>query len=200
MRKDFDSYVAGVGSEGLQDLYEIKILICYLIDSVDFPLTKDQVNTIFQQEGAANYFKFAQAEQELISSGHLSVQKQPEGGECYVLEPLGKETAHKLQTSLPRSLRERVVRGAMNLQAKLKKERQIQTHIQKVEDGYFVECVIHDVGSDLFSLKLFAPDQMQAEEIKERFSAFSGEVYKAVIGLLTNHPKAVEEVLRKIKG
>ncbi len=198
--KDFDNFLAGVGADGLQDIYEIKILICYLLDSVEFPLTRDQVNTIFQEDGMVNYFKFSQAEQELLASGHLTLVDTPEQKQTYALGPLGVETAHKLQTGLPRSLRDNVVRAAMNLQARLKKQREIETKLLKTQDGYLVECAIHDTGSDLLSFQLFAPDKLQAQQIKRRFSSRAAEVYKGLLGLLTGNRQAVEEVLRAMEA
>ncbi|MDF2566741.1 MAG: hypothetical protein K0R90_197 [Oscillospiraceae bacterium] len=195
---DFDSYVAGIEPGGLNDVYEIKILICYLIHSIKKPLSEDQINTIFQQDGLVNYFGYRAAMSDLLKSNHISV-KIIDGQEFYILNELGADTAETLKTGLPSSLRNKVVKSAMNLQAKVKKERDTQATVTEVSDGYVVDCVIHDIGTDLLRLKLFAPDSIQAQEIKKQFLENTTDVYKGIIGFLTNNKQAICELAEKCK-
>ena len=190
---DFDRIVAGVEPGGLNEVYEIKILICYLLHSVDEELTKNQLNTIFQTDGMVNYFGFSTALAELVESKHVTAHKV-NGEEQYTLNKLGAETAEKLKNSLPRSIRERVVAAAMNLQARLKKERETDAHIRRVEDGFVVDCTIRDIGTDLLQMSVYAPDELQAEEIRRRFLAHTTDVYKGLIAFLTQDRQGILEV------
>ena len=52
----------------LSDIYEIKILICYLLSCIEKPLSKEQVNYVFQFNSIVNYFSFCQALKELIDT------------------------------------------------------------------------------------------------------------------------------------
>ena len=53
--------IPGIGIGGMTDKYEIKILICYLLYSVHAPLSREQLNLIFQEEQLVNYFSFCYA-------------------------------------------------------------------------------------------------------------------------------------------
>ena len=96
---------ADVAPGGLLEIYDVRILICYLLDSVDKPMTKDQLNHIFREERVVQYFTFSDALAQLVQDGHLSIQVK-DGEEYYQLEPLGKGTAKRLQSVLSRAMRD----------------------------------------------------------------------------------------------
>lgn len=176
-----DQIVPGIGVGGLTDKYEIKILICYLLYCIKSPLSREQLNMIFQDEQLVNYFSFCDAFKELVESEHLSATEDGR----YALNPLGEETALRLNRSLPKSLRDNVVNTAIQLMARLKLERENEASIIPYQNGFLVQCVIHDVDFDLMRFELFAPDELQAERIRERFLADPAKVYQTMIAALT---------------
>lgn len=180
---DNEVIIPGVGIGPMTDKYDIKILICYLLKSVNVPLSKEQINYIFQNEQFVNYFSFCDALKDLVDSDHISC-KIKETKETYTLLKLGEETADKLQHSLPKSLRDNVVKAAIQLLAKIKKERENEVEIQPYENGYMVNCVMHDDSFDLLRLNIFAPDTLQADKIKEKFLDDPVKVYRGLIKLL----------------
>lgn len=175
--------IPGIGIGPMTDKYDIKILICYLLNSVKTPLSKDQINFIFQDEQLVNYFSFCEALKELIEAGHITSNITSDG-ELYLLNELGIETAKKLERTLPTSLRDNVVRAAITLLAKIKKERENQVDIFPYENGFMVHCVMHDSSFDLLRLDIFAPDSLQADRIKENFLNDPTKVYQGIVKLL----------------
>lgn len=180
---DNETIIPGVGIGPMTDKYDIKILICYLLKSVSTPLSKNQINYIFQNEQFVNYFSFCEALKELIDSNHISSSKV-RSDEFYKLNELGLETARKLERSLPKSLRDNVVEAAMELLAKIKKERENEVKILPYENGYMVNCIMHDDSFDLLQLGLFAPDMLQADKIKEKFLENPTKLYRGLLNLL----------------
>lgn len=180
---DQNNIVPGIGIGGLQDKYEIKILICYLLKSINVPFSKEQLHEVFNQDGLVNYFSFCDALAELITSGHIT-SKKIEFDELYTLNQLGIETSDKLEKSLPSSLRESVVKIAMQLLAATKQARENEVVIAAKANGYSVTCMIHEEGFDLMKLELFVPDLMQAEQIEEIFRKRPSKVYGNIINLL----------------
>lgn len=176
-----DQIVPGIGVGGMTDKYEVKILICYLLYCIKAPLSREQLNTVFQDGQLVNYFSFCDALKELIDSEHLFADVQ----DRYILNPLGEETALRLNRSLPKSLRDNVVTAAMRLLAKVKREQENEAEIQHYQNGFLVKCVVHDVGFDLLRFEVFAPDQLQAERIRERFLSNPAQIYQSMISALT---------------
>lgn len=175
--------IPGIGIGPMTDKYDIKILICYLLNSIKTPLSKEQINFIFQDEQLVNYFSFCEALKDLIDSKHISSTKT-ESGECYSLNQLGIDTAKTLERSLPTSLRDNVVKAAITLLARIKKERENQVDITPYENGFMVLCVMHDGDFDLLRLDIFAPDMLQADRIKENFLTDPTKVYQGIVKLL----------------
>lgn len=180
---DFSNLVAGVTPGGFQDIYEVRILICYLLQGVNEPLTKDDLNHIFQEQNLVQYFLFSDALVKLIEEKHVKVTER-DGDEYYSLTPLGEGTAHMLQNSLPRSVRDRVVTAAIALLQRQKTERENKVDIIQNNHGYEVCFQIQDHGFDLMKFSLFVPDTTQAEMVKKRFLQDPLAFYQRMIGYL----------------
>lgn len=176
---DYDRVIPGVGAGGLTDKYDIKILVCYLLNCLKTPLTKTQLDFVFQDGSYANYFSYCAAYAELLASGHITLD-----GDTLVLHELGVETAKRLYTNLPSSLRDNVVASAMGLLARIKHERENEAHIQPYGNGYRVSCTIHDTDFDLLSFQIYAPDILQAEQIANRFRSDPAKLYQSLIQYL----------------
>lgn len=175
-----DNIIPGIGIGPITDIYEIKILVCYLLESIKAPFSREQMNNIFYGDQIVNYFSFCEAIKELINTGHISAQKD-DFDEVYTINALGSQTAQKLENSLPRSLRDNVVEAAIKLLAQIKKERENEVLIVPCENGFTVKCTIHDSSYDLMHLELYAPDQMQAKKIKDKFLLNPTAIYQNFI-------------------
>lgn len=178
-----NTFVPGVGSGGLNDKYEIKILICYLLKSINVPFSREQLSYIFQDEQIVNYFVFCDALAELIASGHIISEKNG-ADEIYTLGEIGIETADKLGSSLPSSLRDNLVVASIKLIARVKNERENEADIVPYKNGFLVKCVIHDVEFDLLKFDMYAPDMLQAERIKQNFQDNPLKIYQGFVKLL----------------
>ncbi len=186
-----DVVVPGVGVGGLSDKYEIKILICYLLHSVRVPLTREQLSLIFQEDQLVNYFGFCDALKELIESRHLEVKVQG-AEEVYLLNSLGIKTAERMSRSLPKSLRDNVVETAMRLICRLKLESENEVSIRPYQNGFMVSCIVHDIDFDMMKLELFAPDELQASRMKEKFLSDPASIYRKIVGIMIDSNESIE--------
>lgn len=178
-----DVMIAGVGVGGMKDKYEIKILICYLLNNFNKPLTRDEINYIFQDEQIVNYFAFSEAFNELLKSGHIAPVSF-EGKSCFEIRELGIDTAKTLTSSLPQSVRDKVIASAMELFARIKLERENEVKITPSGNGFKVKLIIHESDFDIMQLELYAPDTVQAERIKENFLKDPIKLYRSIMGNL----------------
>ncbi|MCI8502090.1 MAG: DUF4364 family protein [Oscillospiraceae bacterium] len=191
---DFEQYFAGIEPGGLVDPYEIKLLVCYLLSSISEPLTPDQLNFVFQSEGLVNYFSYTSALKGLLETGHIEEVEQ--GSEKkYKITPLGLDSSHKLQSSLPRSLKDKVVAVALQLLTRLERKKNVDISLKHVEDGYLVECRILDVGSDLMKLTMYANNETQAEIIKRNFEKRVDLLYRTILAVGIGNKDAFGELL-----
>ena len=61
MDLEYDAFDEGIEPGGLRSRNEIKVLVCYLLKSIEQPISKQLINEILQENSLANYFEINQA-------------------------------------------------------------------------------------------------------------------------------------------
>ena len=56
---DNDAFSLGVAPGGLKDRAEIKLMVCYLLKTLNKSLTRTQISEILQYNEIANYFEIS---------------------------------------------------------------------------------------------------------------------------------------------
>ncbi len=170
---------------GLNSEHEIRILICFVLNSVGVPITFTQLNHAFQTEGIVNYFELAQSIGRLLHSGHILESATKSDEKKLMLTDLGAKTAITFEKSIPLSIREKALKATRDNLLRQRRECENQVRIEKTEDGYQMTMTIPDVGTDLMSLSIFVPTLSLCNKIKAQFLADPTICYRGVIELLT---------------
>lgn len=180
----YNAFVGGIQPGGLTNDFEVKILICFLMEQLGEPMGFGQMNEIVQQTGLVNYFEFAESISELEKSGHLS-RNQGEGTEpVFSLTQVGVATAKTFTKSLPLTVREKTQECIKEALHQRKKREEVQVEYHAVPDGYLLSMVVKDVGSDLMSLQMFLPSEEECAAIRERIYTDPAGLYQSVLALL----------------
>ena len=190
----FDALTAGVEPGGLRSQSDIRLLICYMLASVKDPLDKNDIVMILQDQGLANYFEAASALADVLAKHNADVL--PDNPELCVSNDNTVEISRQLETTLPPSVRDRAVTGALALLAKAKRERENQVEIEKQPDGYNVTCHISGGKKDLMSFSLFVPDLYQARIVKKNFHRNPEMVYQVMLCMMTGNNDYLETLLK----
>ena len=185
-----NAFTAGVKPGGLTNSTEIRILLCYLMHSVEKPLTEAEIQSALLGEELVNYFELADSLAALCAQGLAVI----ENGH-YTLLNEGHVIAATLAQDVPRSVRETAVRAALMAQQFSRKQAQHKAAISEVESGYMVRCSIEDVGSEVFSCSLYVPDKQSAALVKERFVDAGAEIYKIMLAALTGNKQLISDIL-----
>lgn len=189
-----DRFVEGVAPGGLVNADDIKILLCYLLKSVQKPLSFGNLNEILQRDSLCNYFGFAGALRDLLVSGHVDLVKQ-DGEDCYKATRLGRETAALFERRLPLTVREKAMAAAVQLLARIKRESENRVEIEENgKGGCTVTCSVLDMGDPLLRVSVYVPERDQAEAVKKRFQNDPQTVYRGVLALLTGDVRAAAEL------
>ncbi len=177
-----DTFAAGVEPGGLKTAQEIKILICYMLSTVNCPMVRDDLTDIIVGAGMANYFDTEDAIEELLRLQHLV-----EGdGRLIATTATGHQIGETLFMRVPYTLRERSVKAALQLLKRREIEQDNTVDIRKLDDrGYEVTCTVMDSGVALMSATLRVADRWQAEQIKEHFLADPSLLYKGTLAVLS---------------
>lgn len=176
-----DAFTAGVEPGGLNNSQEIRILLCYMLDTVGQPMSRDDVTEIILDGGMANYFDTEDAIEELIRLQHLV-----EADRKIATTVTGAQIGQSLKMRVPYTLRQRSVEAALTLLKRYEVQRDNKVDIRKLEDGgYAVTCTIQDRGRDLLSVTLRVADNLQAEQIREHFLADPSLLFRGNLAILT---------------
>ena len=177
-----NAFSAGVVPGGLKDKQEIKILVCFMLDKIEHHLKKNDITSIFQIYGLANYFEVSQAFEEMVNNKNIAFDEDNDN--CYVLTPSGKMIVEELAASLPISVREKALDSAKIYFERLKSEQENTVMIRKNKFGYNVSCKVSGGEFDMMELKLYAPNMHTAVTKRDNFYRDPGAVYNSVISLL----------------
>ena len=182
---EYDAFDAGIELGGLRSRDDIRLLICYLLKSIDAPMTRQMLNDSMQEDGLANFFEVGQAIEELLKTGNITADILDDE-EVLTVTERGREAAELLQTSLPRTVREKAVNSAIRLTTRAKVERDNKIEVKKEDDGgYTITFTLFDRGTELMKLSIYVVDSLQLETVKQNFINDPVKVYSSIITSLT---------------
>lgn len=194
---DFDAFTGGVEPGGLRNKNDICILICYLINSANRPLKKEDIVSVIVNNGLANYFETNDAMYDLLQSGNIAEFENKK--DYYILTGRGKMIANQLDTTLPFTTRDKALSACISLLAKQKLQKENPVKVEKLENGgYNVSFSITDGSMTLMSFTVFMPDYSQVNLIKRSFYNDPQYIYTVLLAALTENREMIKDSLDKL--
>lgn len=181
---DNDAFSLGVAPGGLKERSEIKLMVCYLLKTLNKPLTRTQINEILQRDKIANYFEINGAVSDLVSSGQIT-SEIVDDDELITITPRTELSVAIIERDLPRTLRERAVNAALNIlqRDRIKKESTVIS--EPHGEGYHVTFTVCDMDTELLKVTVYVSDERQIEIVKRNFYNNAVDIYSDVIASLT---------------
>ena len=182
-----DAVSAGVSPVGgLFSTAEIKILICYVISSINAPVPGRMLANTLHYEGIANCLEVNDSIDSLCKSGHLELVDNKD--DTYIITQSGRSIAETLKTSIAYSVKDRAYNAAVKMVAQFKNAKESDIKIARENGKMFITCSAIDGGQPFMSVKLLVSDEEQANYIKERFLN-DNTIYSQIIEILTKRQK-----------
>ena len=128
-----DEFVAGVNPGGMQSKNDIKLLICYILSSISCGISKADIFSILQENKFANYFEASDAFSDLVENKNIYCNDESSG--TYTVTSSGKLISTQLDALLPLSVREHALSAALRVQARVKREKENNVTIEKIDCG-----------------------------------------------------------------
>lgn len=172
-----------------ETLAENKVLILYVLDTVNKPITNDALYSIVSSATDLNYFYFQQFLLDLIEVKYV-VCYTKETQDVYELTESGKNTLDLTLDILPGIIKLKV---DTNLKSSIEMFENAQSvvaeYIPKSENEYEVQCKIVENNEVIFDIKTFAYSREQAQNIVDNWKKNASKLYPKLIGLLTKNIK-----------
>ena len=139
-----DAISVNVGKGGLKSTSEIRVLVLYLLMSVDEPVPSNQIADLLHIEMIANTFEVNEAFAQLHKNGLID---EVEGtNESYVINANGRDVGQTLQSSVPFTIREKSVRLLKKMLQRNRHMKETEIEIKGRHDPAIIRraCVVID--------------------------------------------------------
>lgn len=163
-------------SEGLV-LY--KLIILYMLDRVDFPLTSSQISQ-FMLERYTNYFNLQIAQNELIENDFIKPTTE-RNHSLFEITEQGKEAVELFEFKISDAIKMDILNYLKEQKIELRNESAISSDYYPSNNEYIAQCSIKERNQTLLEIKLTVPSQEQAIHICDSWKAKSEEIYQYLI-------------------
>lgn len=158
-----------------------KLMILYLIEKVDFPLSNSQISEFILDKGYTNYFAVQRAFHELEEENMLRV-KQIRNMSHYALSDEGSEAIEMFEYQIPNSIKEDIAQFLKEKEYELRKEANVTADFYPSKgDEYTVNLKIREKESPLLEINLNVVSRDQAVYICDHWEKKHSDVYSMLI-------------------
>ena len=169
-----------------ETLAENKVLILYILDIVNKPITNDALYSIVTSAIDLNYFYFQQFLLDLIDAKFIACYTK-ETQDVYNLTEAGKNTLDLTLDILPGIIKLKVDTNLKsNIEMFENAQSVIAEYVPKSENEYEVQCKIVEDNEITFEVKTYAYSREQAQNIVDNWKNNANILYPKLIELLTN--------------
>ncbi|MDY5845289.1 MAG: DUF4364 family protein [Bariatricus sp.] len=161
-----------------------KLIILYMLDKVDFPLTNSQISDFILNKGYTTYFKLQQALSELAESELIRVENS-HNRTLYHLTEDGKQSIQYFSNNISRSIRDDVDEYLREKKYDLKNEVSVKAdYYRNTSQEFSVRCQVLEGELPLIDLTLSVPSETEAEAIIANWQKKNQEVYAWIMANL----------------
>ena len=161
-----------------------KLIVLYMLDKVDFPLTTSQISEFILDKGYTSYFRLQETLAELSDSGLLRAETT-HNRTLYHLTESGAETIHFFSKKISPAIQKDIDEFLREKQYDLKEEAAVKSdYYLNTNREYEVRCQIVENGYSLIDLKLTVPTEKEAEAIAGSWNRQSQEIYALLLSKL----------------
>lgn len=171
--------------EGAQELAENKLLLLYIFNKANMPISNNQITEIILENNLLNYFNLQQYLFDLVESGFLNNIKE-ERRQLYTITSKGKNALEYFENRI-NSNKKKIIDLFFNQQAGFIKERYKATADYFPDDeNYTVICRLIEDNKILIDIKLNIPSIEKAKHICEKWKNNASKIYSEMINMLTD--------------
>lgn len=154
-----------------------KLIILYMLEKLDFPLTNGQISEFILDKGYTSYFTLQQAISEMVDS-NLIREEADHNRTLYHLTEEGLQTIHYFRNNISTAIREDIDDFIAEKSYELKNEVSIKADYYKnMNHEFSVRCQIIENTSLLVDLTLTVPTEEEAITVTNNWTKKHQELY-----------------------
>ena len=162
-----------------------KLIVLYLLNEVDFPMTTAQISEFILEQEYTTFFKLKEALDEMVESDFLKVE-DTHNRTLYHLTVEGAKTIEFFGNKISPAIQEDIEAFLKEKHYDLKEESGVKANyfFNEEEGEYHVRCRIVENSSNLIDLKLVVPTEKEAEAIVNGWLTDYEEIYAMLLSKL----------------
>ena len=157
-----------------------KLMILYMLDRVDFPLTESQISQFILEKGYTNYFNLQIAMKELIEIDFIR-PTQERNHSLYEITEQGKEAIELFEFKISDPIKLDILNYLKEQKIELRNESLISSDYYPSNNEYIAQCSIKERNQTLLEIKIAVPTQEQAIHICDSWKEKNEEIYQYLI-------------------
>ena len=158
-----------------------KLIVLYMLQKVDFPLTNSQISEFVLERGYTTYFTLQSVLSELAESGMIR-QETIRNTSYYTLSETGEEALRYFQNRISPPIRDDIDNYLRENKMQLRDEVSIIANYYKnTADEYSVHCVVKEKYSNPIELTVTVPDEAQASTVCLNWKQKCQKIYEFVM-------------------
>ena len=158
-----------------------KLIVLYMLNKVNFPLTNAQISEFILDKEYTNYFTLQQVIGEL-AEGDLISLKTVGNTSYYHITPQGEETLGFFQNRISNLIKDDINTYLLEIKYELKNEAGILSDYYKSTTGcYIVHCQMKDGKNTPIDLNLSVPTEKLAQHMSNNWKNVSDDIYAYII-------------------
>ena len=167
-----------------ETLAENKVLILYILNKIDTPVSNNELLQLVLSIEDMNYFYFQQFILDLLENKYIEEYRQEENSEpIYRLTSAGKSTLELIPGIVKLKI-DSTIKGELD---NIEEEVSIVSEFMPEDDNLFnVTCKIVEKNKTVFEVSTFAGSREQAKAISDNWKENAINIYPKIINLLTN--------------
>jgi len=167
------------------ELAKNKLILLYLINSIDMPVSNLTITKLILENKFMNYFLLQQFLNELCDSNFLS-SELIDGKTFYTITPGGRQALEYFPNIIPQGIKARIDSTIPSIRRNIKNETLITADfIPESEDKFIVSCKVHEDNFNLIDLSIAVGSKNDARTICENWKKHSQAIYAEIVESLT---------------
>lgn len=168
-----------------KELVENKLIVLYLIDKINIPVSNPQITKIILENKFMNYFFLQQFLNELCESNML-LSSTEDGKTVYRITDSGKQTLNYFHGHIPIGIKSRIDDTIISIKKNIRNETLVTADFTpESENEYTVTCKIREDNFSFIDLKITVGTKTDARTVCENWKKHSQAIYAEIIDSLT---------------
>ena len=161
-----------------------KLIILYILDRVDFPMTNSQLTDFITAKEYTNYFNVQQVLEALVDDGYISLQEM-KNNYLYRITPEGKETLSFFYQNISRNIRDDIDMFLTEQQYILREEvSNIADYYEAKKNEYVCELKVVERDTTVIEIRITVPTEENAKTVCSRWRQKNADIYAYVMNSL----------------